>query len=80
MRLARRDTGLSQPVKYLTGRSKAVFLLLIIYVISVLFLSCFRVLLFIDALWSPTWKGLTSWLSSVKSNCEQNITEHKFIG
>ena len=26
--------------------------------------------LFIDALWSPAWKGLTSWLSFVMSNCE----------
>ena len=38
-----------------------------------LFLSCLVVLrarLFIDALWSPTGKGLTSWLSFVMSNCE----------
>ena len=26
--------------------------------------------LFIDALWSPAGKGLTSWLSFVMSNCE----------
>ena len=26
--------------------------------------------LFIDALWSPDGKGLTSWLSFVMSNCE----------
>ena len=25
---------------------------------------------FIDALWSPAGKGLTSWLSFVESNCE----------
>ena len=25
--------------------------------------------LFICALWSPAWKGLTSWLSFVVSNC-----------
>ena len=30
----------------------------------------FRGRLFIDALWSPTGKGLTSWLSFVKSNCQ----------
>ena len=36
----------------------------------VLFLLCFRVHLFIDALWSPAGKGLTSWLSFVMSNCE----------
>ena len=40
----------------------------IIYVISGLFLLCFRVRLFIDALWSPAGKGLTSWPSFVKSN------------
>ena len=40
------------------------------YVFSVLFLLCFRARLFIDALWSPAGKGLTSWLSFVMSNCE----------
>ena len=30
----------------------------------------FRACLFIDALWSPAGKGLTSWLSFVMSNCE----------
>ena len=39
-------------------------------VISVLFLLCFHVRLFIDALWSPAGKGLTSWISFVMSNCE----------
>ena len=38
--------------------------------ISVLFLLCFHAHLFIDALWSPARKGLTSWLSFVMSNCE----------
>ena len=38
VRLARRETGLSPPVKYFTDHSKAVLLLWIIYVISVLFL------------------------------------------
>ena len=41
-----------------------------LYVISVLYLSCFRARLFIDALWSPAGKGLTSWGSFVMSNCE----------
>ena len=45
-------------------------LLWIIYVISVLFLICFRARLFINAWWSPAGKGLTSWLSFVMSNCE----------
>ena len=35
-----------------------------------LFLLCFRVCLFIDALSSPAEKGLTSWPSFVMSNCE----------
>ena len=54
-------TGLSLPVKYFTDRSKAVLLLWIIYIISVLCLFCFPVRLFIDALLSPAGKGLTSW-------------------
>ena len=45
-------------------------LLWIIYVISVLFLICFRAPLFINALWSPAGKGLTSWLLFVMSNYE----------
>ena len=51
---------LKPPVKYFTDRYKAVLLLRIIYVISVLFLLCFRARLFIDALWSSAGKGLTS--------------------
>ena len=35
-----------------------------------LVLLCFYVRLFIDAMWSPAGKGLTSWLSFVMSNCE----------
>ena len=35
-----------------------------------LYFLCFRARLFIDALWSPAGKGLTSWLSFVMSNCE----------
>ena len=70
VRLARHETGLSPPVKYFSDRSKAGLLLWIIYVISFLFLLCFRVSLFIDALWSPAGKGLSPWLSFVMSNCE----------
>ena len=33
-----------------------------------LVLLCFNARLFVDALRSPTGKGLTSWLSSVMSN------------
>ena len=31
-------------------------------------LLCFHASLFVDALWSPAGKGLTSWLSFVMSN------------
>ena len=34
-----------------------------------LVLVCFHAGLFVDATWSPAGKGLTSWLSFVKSNC-----------
>ena len=34
------------------------------------FLLCFHARLFIDALWSPAGKRLTSWLSFVMPNCE----------
>ena len=70
MRLARCETGLSPPVNIFTDCSKAVILLWITYVISVLFLLCLCARLFVGALWSPTGKGLTSWLSFVMSNCE----------
>ena len=60
-------TGLSPPVKYFTDCSKAVLLLWIFYVFSVLCLLCLSVRLFICALWSPTGKGLTSRLSFVVS-------------
>ena len=61
---------LSPPVKYFSDRSKAVLLFWIIHVISVLFLLCFRVPLFIDDLWSPAGKGLHSWPSFVMSHCD----------
>ena len=61
---------LSPPVKYFIDRSKAVLILWIIHIISVLCLLCFRGRLFVDALWSPAGKGLTSWLSFVMSYCE----------
>ena len=37
---------------------------------SVLSLLSLCARLFICALWSPAWKGLTSWLSFVVSSCE----------
>ena len=63
----RNETGLSPPVKYFTDHSKAVLLLWIFYVFSVLCLLFLCVCLFICALWSPAGKGLTSWLSFVVS-------------
>ena len=33
-------------------------------------LLCFHARLFVDALWSPAGKGLTSCLSFVMSNCD----------
>ena len=33
-------------------------------------LVCFHARLFVDALWSPAGKGLTSWLSVVMSICD----------
>ena len=65
----RRETGLIPPVKYFTDRSKAVLLLWIFYIFSVLCLLCLCARLFICALWSPAGKGLTSWLPFVVSNC-----------
>ena len=49
------------------------------FVISVSFLLCFRAHLFIDALLSPAGKGLTSWLTFEKSNCDV-VTFHWYPG
>ena len=35
-----------------------------------LVLLCFHASLFVEALWSPAGKGLTSWLLFVISNCD----------
>ena len=35
-----------------------------------LVLFCFHARLFVDALWSPAGKGLTSWSSFLMSNCD----------
>ena len=66
----RRETGLSPPVIYFTDRSKAVLLLWIFYVFSILCLLCLCARLFICAFTSPVGLGLASWLSFVVSNCE----------
>ena len=59
-----RETSLSPPVKKkFTDRSKVMLLLWVFCYLCFVFalLSC----LFIAALWSPTGKGLASWLSCV---------------
>ena len=66
MRLARGETGLSPPVKYLYwpfqgGAS---------FVDHLCYMYLFRARLFIDALWSTAWKGLSFCLSFVMSKCE----------
>ena len=71
---------LSPPVKYFTDRFKAVLLLWIFYVFSVLCLLCICMRLFICALWSPAGKGLTSWLSFVVSSCEFATFPIGFLG
>ena len=68
--LAHLEAGLDPPVDFFSDCSRAVLLLWIVCVVSVLFLLCFRAHLFIDALWSPAGKGLAPWLSFVMSNCE----------
>ena len=65
-----RQTGLSPSVKYFTDCSKAVLLLSILFVFSILCLLYICIRLFICALWSAAGKGLTSWLSFVVSSCE----------
>ena len=57
-------------MKYFTDHSKAVLLLWIFYVLSVLCLLCLCARLFVCALQLPAGKGLTSWLAFVVSNCE----------
>ena len=61
--------------KYFTDRSKAVLLLWIFYVFcSVLCWLCLCARLFICALWSPSGKGLTSWLSFVVSTMSLSLS------
>ena len=64
-----RLTGLSPPVKYFTDpfQGGASFVDHLCY--FCLDLLCFYARLFVDALWSPAGKGLTSRLSFVMSNC-----------
>ena len=70
----RRKTGLSPPVKYFTDRSKAVLLLWIFYICSVMCLLCLCSRLFLCALWSSAGKGLTSWLSFVVSSVSLSLS------
>ena len=61
-RSARPETGLSPPVKtfYWLFQGGTYFVDHLYYFFLV-FLLCFFAHLFIDALWSPAGKGLTSW-------------------
>ena len=43
--------------------------MLFLYFVCLFFL-CFHARLFVDALWSPAGKRLTSWLSFVTTNCD----------
>ena len=45
-----------------------------------LVLLCFHARLFVDALWSPAWKGLNSWLSFVMSYCDGVIFPIGILG
>ena len=62
-------TYISPLVKYFTECSKEV--LFCVSFFSVLCLLCLCARLFICALWSPSGKGLTSWLSFVEYNCQE---------
>ena len=64
----RHETGLSPPVKYFYGTFEGgtSFVDHLCYLCFV-FVMLSR--LFIAALWSPAWKGLTSWLLFVTFNC-----------
>ena len=67
VRLARRETGLSPPVKYFywqfQGSASFVDHLCYLCLVFVMLLHLFA------ALWSPEGKGLTSWLLFVMFNC-----------
>ena len=43
------------------------------------FVLCFRARLFIDALWSPAGKELTSLRSFVMTNCDKSLS-HWYLG
>ena len=71
--LARRETGLSPPVKYFywpfQGSASFVDHLCYFCLVFVVLL-CTSVYWCLDKLWSPAGKELTSWLSFLMSNCE----------
>ena len=60
-------TSLSSPVKYFTDQGGIFFGHLCYFCLVLL---CFHARLFVDALWSPAGKGLTSWLSFVMCTCD----------
>ena len=68
-----RKTGLSLPVKYFywSFQGGASFVDHLCYFCLVLL--CFHARLFVDALWPPAGKGLTSWLSFVMCICDISL-------
>ena len=70
MRLVHRKTGLSPPVKYFYWPFQGCASFVDYFCYFCLVLLCFHVRLFVDALWSPAGKGLTSRLSFVMSYCD----------
>ena len=68
--LFKKHMSLSHPVKYFYWpfQCGASFMDHLCYFCLVLL--CFHARLFVDALWSPARKRLTSWLSFVMSNCD----------
>ena len=74
VRLVHCYTGLSPPVKYFYSpfQGGASFVGRLCYFCLVLL--CFHARLLVDALWSPATKGLTSWLSFVRTNCDVSLS------
>ena len=55
---------------FLTVPGACLQFVVVVFLIILTYYFVFHARLFIDALWSPAVKGLTSWLSLVMSNCE----------
>ena len=70
VRLVHRSTALSPPVKYFYWPFQGGASFVDHFWYFCLVLLCLYAPLFVDALWLPAGKGLTSWLSFVMSNCD----------